>query len=56
MNGSPVINEAVIVGGEWPADEVVGVPSGWMKWMLWVAPVAGSVTGHGGARASLGGV
>jgi hypothetical protein len=50
MSGSPVINEAVIVGGEWPADEVVGVPSGWKKRKLWVAPVAGSVTRRGGAR------
>jgi hypothetical protein len=40
MSGSPVINEAVIVVGEWPADEVVGVPSGWKKgscgWHRWL--------------------
>jgi len=55
MSGSPVINEAVIVGGEWPVEEV-GVPSGWKKRKVWVAPVAGLVTRRGGTRPGVAGL
>jgi hypothetical protein len=46
MSRSPVIDDAVIVGGEWPADEVVGVPSGWKK-----KEVVGGTGGWVGERA-----